>query len=65
MTNYGLGGLCEAHIDPVGYFNGQELVPEKKHVVAAGDYIATLMAWLKDAPKMGGGTAFLNNKCEH
>ncbi len=25
VTNYGLGGLCEAHIDPHGYIEGKEL----------------------------------------
>jgi hypothetical protein len=26
VTNYGLGGLCEAHIDPHGYIEGRELI---------------------------------------
>ena len=47
VTNYGLGGLCEVHMDPIGYFEGREIPPERAHTVAVGDYLATLMAWLK------------------
>ena len=57
-TNYGLGGLCESHIDPSGeVMNKIELSPDKNYIKAKGDMIATLMAWL-NTPK--GKYSFLN-----
>jgi hypothetical protein len=32
-TNYGLGGLCEKHIDPHGYIEGNEIVGEQKTLI--------------------------------
>jgi hypothetical protein len=29
-TNYGLGGLCETHIDPIGYLDTKFEVPEDR-----------------------------------
>ena len=29
ITNYGLGGLCETHLDPHGYLDGV-IVPQEK-----------------------------------
>ena len=50
-TNYGLGGLCESHIDPSGeVMNKIEMGPDKNYIKAKGDMIATLMAWL-NTPK--------------
>ena len=47
-------------MDPQGLFDGKELTPERASAVAEGDYIATLMAWLKDPAQDGGaGTAFV------
>ena len=61
VTNYGIGGLCEVHMDPQGFFDGRELVPERANTVSVGDYIATLMGWLKDPAKGGAGTAFVDS----
>lgn len=60
VTNYGLGGLCEAHIDPHGYLEGAYLPDSRKGLVNTGDMIGTFMAWLKDV-EAGGGTAYLQN----
>ena len=58
-TNYGLGGLCETHLDPSGYvMHGVLASPESHHVRLYGDMIATTMAWLNDV-KLGGGTAYM------
>lgn len=57
-TNYGLGGLCEAHIDPHGYQEGFEIPPEREGLKLTGDMLATFMAWLNDV-EAGGATAFL------
>ena len=56
-TNYGLGGLCETHIDPHGYIEGMELPPDRQGLINTGDMIATFMAWLNDV-EAGGYTAF-------
>jgi hypothetical protein len=55
-TNYGLGGLCESHIDPHGYIEGMELTSSRRELIYSGDMIATFMAWLNDV-KSGGNTA--------
>jgi len=28
-TNYGLGGLCEIHMDPHGYIEGKDVPPTR------------------------------------
>lgn len=56
-TNYGLGGLCETHIDPHGYIEGMELTPDRQGLIRTGDMIATFMAWLNNVDS-GGYTAF-------
>ena len=57
VTNYGLSGLCESHIDPHGYIEGREVPEERKNLYASGDMIATFMSWLGDVDA-GGYTAF-------
>ena len=57
VTNYGLGGLCEAHMDSQAYFEGMS--DNMKSMENRGDYIATIMAWLTDTPA-GGGTSFFS-----
>ena len=57
VTNYGLSGLCEIHMDPYGYIEGIELVPDRMNLVGKGDILATFMAWLNDV-KAGGGTGY-------
>ncbi len=57
VTNYGLGGLCETHVDPHGYLDGAYLDFEQKDLVSMGDMIATFMGWLEDVPA-GGETAY-------
>ena len=58
-TNYGLGGLCETHIDPHGYLEGTELPPNRQLLKRSGDMIATIMGWIEEAP-VGGATAFIH-----
>ena len=58
VTNYGLGGLCEQHIDPHGYLEGNELPRSRENLKYTGDMIGTFMAWLKDVGA-GGGTSYL------
>jgi len=55
VTNYGLGGLCESHMDAQSFFENLSSNPET--LVNRGDYVATIMAWLTDTPA-GGGTSF-------
>ena len=57
MTNYGLGGLCEQHIDPHGYLEGKALPPSRESLRRTGDMIGTFMAWLEDVGA-GGGTSY-------
>ena len=59
VTNYGLGGLCETHIDPKGYIEGMKLTKpsDKYQLPRSGDIIGTFMAWLNQV-EAGGGTAF-------
>ena len=61
VTNYGLGGLCEEHIDPTGIMEqDQESIQfSKPALFVHGDVIATLMAWLSDT-EAGGGTVYLS-----
>lgn len=35
-TNYGLGGLCERHLDPHGYLEGAHLPPFLKGLKQSG-----------------------------
>ncbi len=57
-TNYGLGGLCETHVDPHGYIEGVELPPSRELLVKSGDMLATVMGWISGEPE-GGATAFI------
>ena len=61
VTNYGLGGLCEQHVDPHGLMESDEdyYRKEKPELYIHGDMIATFMAWLSDTDE-GGATAYLN-----
>ena len=57
VTNYGLGGLCEPHIDPVGIMEVKKLSPGSLRLPFTGDIIGTFMAWLSDT-EAGGGTVY-------
>lgn len=57
VTNYGLGGLCEAHVDPHGYQEGKDISGDRMKLFHTGDYIGTVMGWLGDT-QVGGGTSF-------
>ena len=59
MTHYGLGGLCETHIDPYGYIEGAGLYdsPVVQRLRQTGDIFATLMGYLNHV-EAGGATAF-------
>lgn len=66
VTNYGLGGLCEQHIDPVGIMEVKEeyyrgAMPD---LFVHGDIVGTFMAWLGDTEE-GGRTAFINPGTEN
>ena len=58
VTNYGLGGLCEQHIDPHGYLEGMHLPRSRESLKFTGDMIGTFMAWLTDVGA-GGGTSYI------
>ena len=65
VTNYGLGGLCEQHMDPHGIMETndeyyQKTLPE---LYIHGDIVGTFMAWLSDT-QAGGGTVFLSKGSE-
>ena len=57
ITNYGLGGLCEGHIDPHGYIEGTKVPPSRESLKVTGDMIGTFMGWLNNV-EAGGGTAY-------
>ena len=63
VTNYGLGGLVEAHVDPKGYHEGIEAIGEFAMYKTNGDIMATWMAWIGDEP-LGGATAFVRPNYE-
>jgi hypothetical protein len=58
-TNYGLGGLCEKHLDPHGYIEGASVTGIHRGLIQSGDMIGTIMAWLGEV-EGGGATAFLH-----
>ena len=59
VTHYGLGGLCETHIDPYGYIEGAGLYdhPGVQLLKKSGDIFGTLMGYLSNV-EQGGATAF-------
>ena len=60
-TNYGLGGLCQPHLDPYGYEQGDNtLIERRSHLSRTGDKVATFMGWMNSVAK-GGATAFTHN----
>ena len=59
VTNYGLAGTCEAHVDPHGYLEGRAVSGERQGLRVTGDYIGTTMGWLEDTPA-GGATTFFS-----
>ena len=61
MTKYGLGGLCELHIDPYGiHETGTENLPKsRQYLKSTGDMIGTFMAWIHNV-EAGGSTIFSN-----
>jgi prolyl 4-hydroxylase len=62
-TNYGLGGLCEKHVDPHGYIEGADVSGPHKGLIQTGDILGTVMAWLGEV-EGGGATSFFHNKVE-
>ena len=62
MTNYGLGGLCEPHLDPHGIFELKDgfYGKERPELYDLGDVLGTFMAWLNNVQE-GGGTAFIGS----
>ena len=65
VSNYGLGGLCQQHIDPVGLMdkkdNNVQDIPFK--LTLSGDMVGTFMAWLGDT-EAGGATVYTFPKYE-
>merc|ERR1711902_40120 len=63
VTNYGLGGLCEPHIDPHGIMESDEAYYRrfKPRLFIHGDIFATFMGWLGNTDE-GGGTAYLSSE---
>ena len=61
VTNYGLAGICETHVDSMGIMEVDEdhLRKTRPDFFVHGDVIATIMAWLSDT-KAGGATAFVS-----
>ena len=57
VTNYGLGGMAEMHLDCWGVENGVHLPPDRDFMVSTGDVVATLMGWIQNT-KSGGATYF-------
>ena len=62
-TNYGLSGIVERHMDPIGYEKGAPIQEEQVNLVKSGDMVATFMAWMKDT-ELGGATAFTEQHFE-
>jgi len=53
-------GLCETHIDPHGYLEGEvELPPSRAELRRSGDMAMTIMGWIGDQTPVGGATAFV------
>jgi prolyl 4-hydroxylase len=61
VTNYGLGGTCEGHLDAYGYEEGKYIEPGsgRQGLATTGDYMATVMGWLEETP-LGGATTFFS-----
>ena len=59
VTHYGLGGLCETHIDPYGYLEGAKLYDYEpvQRLKQTGDMLGTFMGYLNHV-EAGGATAF-------
>ena len=48
VTNYGLGGLCDVHIDPHGISEVKDLPPDRQGLKITGDMIGTVQAIFLD-----------------
>ena len=57
VTNYGLSGMVECHIDPYGYESGVPIKQDNYPLISSGDYIATFMGWMNNV-QAGGATGF-------
>ena len=57
VTQYGLAGMVECHLDPFGYESDAPLDYKHHELVASGDYIATFMGWMNNV-QAGGATGF-------
>ena len=57
VTNYGLAGLVERHLDCWGMETGTHLPWDRNFMVSTGDVIATFMGWIHNT-KAGGATYF-------
>ena len=60
VANYGIGGVYNAHPDPMLYATSRDLDEDKKvDFVTRGDRLATFMGYLSDV-ELGGATVFPN-----
>ena len=57
VTNYGLAGILECHVDPYGYESGVPIKKDNYPLISTGDYIATFMGWM-NIVQAGGATGF-------
>ena len=57
VTNYGLSGMVQSHIDPYGYESGIPLRHDNYPLISSGDIIATFMGWINNV-QAGGATGF-------
>ena len=48
ITNYGLSGICESHLDPHGATEGVKVEYDRKDLLISGDMFVTFMAYLTD-----------------
>ena len=65
VTNYGLGGLCEQHLDPHGLMESDDTYyrKERPQLFVHGDIFGTFMAWLSNIEE-GGATVYLHPDIE-
>ena len=61
VTNYGLAGMVERHLDCWGLETGTHLPWERRNMVQSGDVVASFMGWI-EGTKAGGATYFASHK---
>ena len=60
IANYGIGGVYNAHPDPMSFHSKPDLTEDKlADAIGRGDRMATFMGYLSDV-QLGGATVFPN-----